>query len=61
MRFDGRVRGRFDPISRWGNRNRHPKSVGGNVYDPDRVSRADDGGVWSHDVVWKKHRMVSGE
>src|SRR5271170_6672269 len=43
------------------NRNRHPKSLGGNLHDPDGVSRADDGGVWSHDVVWKKHRLVSGD
>ncbi len=71
VHFHGRMRSRFE-LSRFelsrselsphaAKRNRHTKSLGGNLYDPDGVSRADYGGVWSHDLLWKKHRLVSGD
>ena len=59
--FDGGMRGRFDPIPRRRNCSKYAKSFGGALYDPDGVSRADDGGVWSHDLIRKKHRVVSSK
>ncbi len=61
VRLDDGVRGGFDPIPRWGSRHPHSKSVGGTLYDPDGLSGADNGGVWSHHVLWKKHLVGSGD